>query len=492
MKPYKITIFIFSCIALLAVLAGVFPKDGIRINDDTIIEFASLNSYIGISDHSPSVPDTLAQQDTVPQEKEIILTKEDSMQLYLNDLQKIQLPFVNSTDSNVQIDWAYLDAFYESLVNADSTCVNIVHYGDSQLEGDRISQTLRMALQKQYGGGGVGLLPFFPTIGSMTMSEQTEPEPTTRYMVYGAQSLRRPQSKHYGPMGQVAVVNGTYKSLFYPATKKANRFEAQYYNRFLVLAKTDSVCTITVNKQKKQLTPSDDMQILCFYLTDSTTNLQATVEGKADMYGYRMQCEKGITVDNIPLRGCSGTIFTMIDPQQLKSYFKQTNTKLIILQFGGNSVPYIKSGKQIDTYVNQLTTQVKYLKKLAPDAKMLFIGPSDMTTKKQGERITYPLLPDLDNRLMLAMRQNGVAYWSMFQAMGGQGGMIKWVQDGLAGNDYIHFSRKGATKMGEMLTEVLLAGQEYYLYRLKKQLEAERLEAEQINLQTDSNLQSVK
>ncbi len=485
MKAYKITIFIFSCIALLALLSGVFPKEGIPIGQDTVLEFASLNSYIGLSNHT-ATQDTALSQDTVPLIVEQVLTKEDSMQMYLSQIEMLQLPYLNPTDSNPKTDWTYLDAFYSALDNTDSTNINIVHYGDSQLEGDRISQTLRKALQQQYGGGGVGLLPFFPTIGSMTMSEQTEPEPTTKYMVYGSPSLRRPESKQYGPMGQVAIINGNYKSLFYPATKKANRFEAQYYNQILVLAKTDSVCHITANKKTVTLSASDTMQIVRFNLPDSTTNTQVTVNGQADIYGYRMQCKQGVTIDNIPLRGCSGTIFTMIDSKQLKSYFSATNTKLIILQFGGNSVPYIKTRKQIDTYVGQLTNQVKYLQRLAPDTKMIFIGPSDMTTKRQGEWVTYPLLRELDDALMLSMRQNEVVYWSMFRAMGGEGGMIKWVQAGLAGDDYIHFSRKGATRMGEMLTEVLLAGREYYQYRLKKQLETEKLETEQKFLQTDS------
>ena len=36
MKPYKITLFLFSVIAVLAVLCLVFPADGIRAGNTTL------------------------------------------------------------------------------------------------------------------------------------------------------------------------------------------------------------------------------------------------------------------------------------------------------------------------------------------------------------------------------------------------------------------------------------------------------------------------
>ena len=50
----------------------------------------------------------------------------------------------------------YLDPFFDALEAARERPVRIMHYGDSQLEGDRISSVLREAFQERFGGSGAG------------------------------------------------------------------------------------------------------------------------------------------------------------------------------------------------------------------------------------------------------------------------------------------------------------------------------------------------
>ena len=52
----------------------------------------------------------------------------------------------------------------------------------------------------------------------------------------------------------------------------------------------------------------------------------------------------------------------------------------------------------------------------------------------------------------------------MYAAMGGQGSMARWVKQSppLAGPDYVHFTPRGADRMGDMLYEALMLYYEYY------------------------------
>jgi lysophospholipase L1-like esterase len=70
-----------------------------------------------------------------------------------------------------------------------------------------------------------------------------------------------------------------------------------------------------------------------------------------------------------------------------------------------------------------------------------------------GKMITYPMVPYLDEALQKMAKEEQIAYWSMYHAMGGKDSMVKWVETGLAGSDYVHFTRSGATKVGRMLYE---------------------------------------
>ena len=156
-------------------------------------------------------------------------------------------------------------------------------------------------------------------------------------------------------------------------------------------------------------------------------------------------------VDNIPMRGCSGNIFTRLDSTTLRAFYSETNTRLIILQFGGNMIPQTENPATINGYVKTLRQQVRLLRACAPQASILFIGPSDMSTRIDGEMKTYPMVPYLDRMLRKMAHEEQIAYWSMYNAMGGENSMVKWVEIGLAGSDYVHFTRAGANKIGTSL-----------------------------------------
>lgn len=54
-----------------------------------------------------------------------------------------------------------LHYFYKELqhINTHEGCVRVLHYGDSQLENDRITQSFRTYIQQDFGGYAKGLLP---------------------------------------------------------------------------------------------------------------------------------------------------------------------------------------------------------------------------------------------------------------------------------------------------------------------------------------------
>jgi lysophospholipase L1-like esterase len=61
------------------------------------------------------------------------------------------------------------------------------------------------------------------------------------------------------------------------------------------------------------------------------------------------------------------------------------------------------------------------------------------------------MVPYLDEQLKKMAEEEQISYWSMYTAMGGKNSMVDWVEKGLAGSDYVHFTRAGANKVGQML-----------------------------------------
>jgi lysophospholipase L1-like esterase len=187
-----------------------------------------------------------------------------------------------------------------------------------------------------------------------------------------------------------------------------------------------------------------------------------------DFYALSLEGNSGVMVDNIALRGSSGTFFQHINLEQLKAFYNYLDVKLIILQFGGNAIPSLVDQSMAVNYGNYLRYQIKLVKKAAPDVSILFIGPSDMNIKEGMEYITYPMLESVRDEIKKAVLESGCAFFDLYDCMGGKNSMAAWVEQNLAASDYTHFSPQGARKMATMLYAALINEYNAYLKNEKK------------------------
>ena len=119
-------------------------------------------------------------------------------------------------------------------------------------------------------------------------------------------------------------------------------------------------------------------------------------------------------------------------------------------------------------YKESLIAQIKLFKAISPETKILFIGPADMSTNVKGKKETYPQLEPTIHMIQEVCNETGIAFWNLYEAMGGHNSMIEWVKAGLAGKDYVHFSRDGASKVADMLFNTCLMYYRFYCKRVGK------------------------
>jgi lysophospholipase L1-like esterase len=197
-----------------------------------------------------------------------------------------------------------------------------------------------------------------------------------------------------------------------------------------------------------------DYDVVSCDLPAATDNVVLKFSGfdSPDIYGVELVENRGVIVDNIALRGSSGTIFTQTDFKHSTKMYTDLDPGLFILQFGGNVMPYIKDQKAIDSYGRWFAGQIKRLKQSCPGVAVIVIGPSDMSTKIKDKYVTYEYLPAVVQALKNAALSTGSGYWDMYQAMGGYNSMPGWVnaKPELAAPDYVHFTPKGSTLISNM------------------------------------------
>lgn len=449
MKLYKIVLFIFSILFMLALTCHLFPREGVDTGS-LHLDFPRLSEVLAVqnNDETEAEPELTPEQLLELKMQEVLAAKDSTfLDFCYNSPIRISMPRID-TISDTR-DLTYLDTFFAALDSARSRQVRIVHYGDSQIEEDRITASLREHFQEQFGGYGVGLLPAVQTVTKMTVRQSSSVE-LPYYLAYGPAEARK-SDRAYGPMAQMSHAYGNVTL----------RYRTVDNEKFPHCKSFDKVTLLRSDEEGRM-----SFEVQEFDSARSTVNVK--VEGPTDIYGVMLDSKTGVVMDNIPMRGCSGAIFTGITRKTIEPFFQHENVQLIILQYGGNSVPYLKSEESLDKYCQSLRRQIAYFHDMVPEARILFIGPSDMSTYVKGNLATYPHLPHLVEMLEEAVTAEGAAFWNMYAAMGGKGSMIQWVnaRPQLAGEDYVHFTHKGAEKVSELLYETITTYYQYYKFRI--------------------------
>ena len=358
----------------------------------------------------------------------------------------------------------------------------ILHYGDSKIEGDRITAYLRNGLQTLYGGTGPGYFPIKMPYGQRSIIEQTSGN-WYRYALFNVEQRKNKdllQNNQYGLYANVcrfAPARGEAAGLktasftISPSHSYYNRL-SQYTDVAIHYGNCTAPAIVTVfdgNTEIKKDTLVSDGAYHAYKLKFSTTPKKLRVQFSStkspDFYGVTVGSGEGIQMDNIPTRGDSGFHFTRIQ-DTYDAMSRELKPDIIIFQFGGNLVPYLTKNK-VASSVKRIITNMQWVQKRNPDALFLLIGPSDML--KRSTKTTYEILPELVAEMKKQTAENGFAFFSMYEAMGGKNSMKIWYDNRMAASDLVHFSDKGTERMAQLLfqslVEDLLSVQPPQMYR---------------------------
>jgi lysophospholipase L1-like esterase len=369
-------------------------------------------------------------------------------------------------NTNVQIagNIDQMKYFFDALKNAKNSHVRIAHYGDSGVEGDAITADIRKTMQSEFGGKGVGYLSI--TSQDITFRITTKQSFSDNWKTVSVLTAN-PQNLPLGISGFVSIPQGSswvkYETTGWDQQIKYFSAARLFYSN----AKNSSIRYSFNNgsDQNAPLKTGNDIKEL--YLSapgGSATNVKisATMADQAYFYGVSLESGNGVYVDNFPWRGNTGLGFLSIPESSFKQFDKLMNYKLFILMFGANETTF---GTQDNTwYANQMVKIINNLKAAFPQASFLMITVGDKSVKKGTRFVTDPNIP-----IMLKLQQGiaartGIAYWNLFEAMGGTNSMESWVNANppLALMDYTHPSWQGASKIGQMIANAIISSYRNY------------------------------
>jgi hypothetical protein len=471
MKPIRIFFLLIILFLFFGILSILIPDGNLTISNGFSLRIPSLRKVFQSGKPEYANINKILQLQGPDRDSLVRLTSTDTLRKHDSLVVKLVSQPLDYPGNDKTILYSFFRELSESL--NDKHEIHILHYGDSQLEGDRITDYLRSRFQAEFGGSGPGMLPISEEAYRLALLSSAS-DNWEKHNLMGTKY--KDQGSHpYGPLGSYycftsdskdsATDNGKLSEAWISFQSKASsNGKADQYKRCRIFyGNSRHASKLSFFNQEEKiksdsLQTSNSLKEYDMYFADTPSNLTIRFSGSysPDFYGICLDSPTGISVDNIPIRGSSGLEFTRMDPHVLREMYRILNVKLLILQFGVNVIP-----GDLDDYTyyeNGLFSQLSQLKKLNPDLNIIVIGVSDASKKNGDMYESYGCVEKILNAQKTAAFKAGCPFWNLYAAMGGKNSMPSWVfaKEPLATTDFLHFNYAGARIVGKMFYSALI------------------------------------
>lgn len=351
--------------------------------------------------------------------------------------------------------------FYEALSRRAELGrpVRVAYFGDSFIEGDILTADLRAMLQKRFGGCGVGFVDIASPFIELRPTVHHKAEGWTDHNVLeksGCDHSRLGITGRYAISGVGATVN-------YRGVKDYERLDTFEVATLYLSSSSGGRVDVSVNGGSA--TPhyfSGTNRLETVRQEGHIGSVGYVVDSGATCFGVALEGHSGITLDNFSLRGSSGLPLAQIPESHLTQLAAERPYDLIVLQFGLNVAD--KKRKNYDGYVSQMKKVIARFKEIFPHTSILVVSIGDREDKVNGQLQTMPGVKTLLSYQQVMAAESGVAFWNLYQAMGGEGAMVRMAeaQPAEAGKDYTHINRRGGKRVAGILYRTLIHGYEQY------------------------------
>lgn len=399
-----------------------------------------------------------------------MLPKDDDANGALPDAPKVKPAFQDSCPKGMVCIEDFADEsergmtpFYEALshINELGRPVRIAYLGDSFIETDIITEALRSKLQERFGGCGVGFLDINPPYADNRSTVRQKSAGWNDFCVldkgkYNSACLCLNQ-RYFTPNGTAwTEITGT--KLPRLDTTEVHTLYLQSNAPMRIGAKLD-------DGSMRAYSSLGNGQPEAVIATGRShkTKWQIPAASGAICWGVAEEGKGGVSVDNFSLRGSSGTTLAEIPVNTLKAFGEIRPYDLIVLQFGLNVAN--KKQKDYSHYTLQMQKVIEKLKRCFPQAGILVVSVGDREDKgADGALHTMPGIVALTRYQENLAADARVAFWNLYQAMGGEGSLARMVnaKPTEAAKDYTHINLRGGKRIGNILFKTLIYGQKQY------------------------------
>jgi hypothetical protein len=361
------------------------------------------------------------------------------------------LTISNNTISNSQ----GLDSFYKKLSDLKRThkgVVRIVHIGDSHIQADILSGTVRNKLQQYFGNAGRGLI--FPY--QLAKSNAPTDISCSSNVIWKYNRLAHPEIPITTGITGFCIKTDTASKVVINLAIKQSFDHLQFF--------FDSSTTSPI---KWELQAGD--KNLPLTVNDSAFSREVFLAQPVDSFSITSSDTTtrqffGVSVDNSApgvlyhTIGVNGATYAEYNIAPL--FWKQLGTldaDLYIISMGTNEG--MKSVIAEDSFRTQVLLFIQNLKTVSPNAEVIITTAAD--SYKNGR---YNLQLDEVNCLLSQIgSQNNIPVWDMYNITGGHRSADCWRDNKCMNKDFIHYLPNGYQIQGNIFFNALAKGYNNYI-----------------------------
>ncbi len=349
---------------------------------------------------------------------------------------------------------AALATFHAALdrTRSSGSVTRILQFGDSHTAADQFTGALRRTFARDYGDAGPGLLyPIAPWSWYRRAGVAFESSPGWRVDGLGAGDGR------YGVAGIAA--HATRSGEFVRATASADRFE-------VMLLREPSGGSVDVlldgriessQRLAKSSTEAIVVRAKAATVAPHTIEVRTTENGPSRVLGIVAERDRpGIVFDALGINGAEADRALGWNRDVFATTLVARAPDLVVVAYGTNeaSSPDFEAGRYEACFAELL----ELLRRAAPHASLLVLGPPDRCVAVRGEWRPLAQLAAVVTAQRRAALAAGAAFWDQRAAMGGPGSIDVWARADppLAQPDRAHLTRAGYERVAAMLYAQLL------------------------------------
>ncbi|MET3045834.1 hypothetical protein [Flavobacterium covae] len=341
------------------------------------------------------------------------------------------------------------------------TKIRIAWFGDSQIEGDLMTQDLREMLQSYFNKKkGVGFVP----INSISADfRQTASSKTAG--IFETFNFKQ------NPKKNVFLSGYSFLSSDLDITLQNNikKDSAQILEKWLLFGKGNDISITQNGIQTNYKADKNFNKILLDKSVSNSIHFNAKFSN-TPIYGVSFEPESGIVLDNFSFRGITGVELDKISIELLQNLNQENYYDLIVFQYGVNLM-FRANDLNYDYYYQKMTPIIKKFKKEMPKTDFLIFSCSDRAFKYNNE---WKTAIGIDSLIKIQARlsyDNKIPFYNLFNSMGGKGTMKKWVDTipTMASKDYIHFNNRGSKVVAKIIFKSIQKEFEKIKTKSKKQ-----------------------